>query len=104
MPRTARSENLDLIRHLNFGNKPAAKKLSGITNENYISQMATGEKEISDYNARQIEKVLALPDGWMDRDNVAMLDMEKVDFEIYSRMSGKPDSAKIGLLAFLATD
>lgn len=102
MPRTTRSENLDLIRHLNSGHKPTAKKLAGITNENYISQMATGEKEISDGDARRIENVLVLPDGWIDRDNIAMLGMGKLDFELYSRLRGESEEAKAGLLAFLS--
>lgn len=101
MPRTIRSRNLDLIRWLNHGHKNTAKKLSSLTNENYISQMATGDMEISDHNARQIEKTLSLPDGWMDRDNVSILSMSKVDFKIYSHLNSQSQIAKDGLLAFL---
>lgn len=102
MPRTTRSENLDLLRHLNGTHERAASKLSALTNPAYISQMATGEREITNYDARQIEKLLSLPEGWMDRDNHAMLGMSKVDYEIYASVKGRPDAAKAGLLAFLA--
>lgn len=101
MPRTIRSTNLDLIRWLNHGHKNTAKKLSSLTNENYISQMATGDMEISEHDARRIEQILSLPDGWMDRDNIPMLSMSKVDFKIYSHISSQSQTAKDGLLAFL---
>jgi len=101
MPRTIRSTNLDLIRWLNHGHKNTAAKLSAITNENYISKMATGDMAISDYDARQIEKTLSLPDGWMDRDNIALLSMGKADFKIHCFLSNQPQTAKDGLLAFL---
>jgi hypothetical protein len=102
MPRTTRSANLALAGHLNDGVTNTANRLAGLTNRTYVSTMMSGDREISDYDARQIEKLLALPEGWMDRDNVAMLGMGKVDFDIYSRLSGKPDAAKAGMLAFLA--
>lgn len=101
MPRTIRSINLDLIRWLNYGHKNTTEKLSSLTNKNYISQMATGDMEISDHDARIIEQLLSLPDGWMDRDNILMLSMSKVDFNIYSYLITKSQSAKDGLLAFL---
>ncbi|MDP1682979.1 MAG: hypothetical protein Q8L39_14555 [Burkholderiales bacterium] len=101
MLTTIRSKNLDLIRWLNFGHKNTAKKLSSLTNENYISKMATGDMAISDYDARQIEKILSLPDGWMDRDNIALLSMSDVDFKINTRLSSQPQTAKDGLLIFL---
>lgn len=63
--------------------------------------MATGDMEISEYDARRIEQILSLPDGWMDRDNIPMLSMSKVDFKIYSHLSSQSQTAKDGLLAFL---
>jgi hypothetical protein len=101
MPRTIRSINLDLIRWLNHGHTNTAKTLSSLTNENYISKMATGDREISDNDARQIEKILSLPYGWMDRDNISMLSMSEVDFKIYAHLNSQSQSAKNGLLAFL---
>lgn len=102
MPRTTRSENLDLIRHLNGTHERTASKLSALTNPAYISQMATGEREITDYDARQIERLLSLPDGWMDRDHMTMFGMSKVDYDIYACVQVRPDVAKAGLLAFLS--
>ena len=63
--------------------------------------MATGDMEISDHDARRIEKILSLPDGWMDRDNTLMFSMSKVDFQIYSNLSSQSETAKEGLLNFL---
>ena len=101
MPRSKRSENLDLLRHLNGGHKPTARKLVSVANENYISQMATGDREITDYEAKQIEIALALPDGWMDRDHLAMFGMSKLDYNIHSTIRIRPEAAKHGLLEFL---
>ena len=101
MPRTIRSTNLDLIRWIHHGHKNTAKKLSSLTNGNYISKMATGDMEISDHDARRIEKILSLPDDWMDRDNTLMFSMSKVDFQIYSNLSSQSETAKEGLLNFL---
>lgn len=101
MPTTIRSTNLDLLRHLNYGHKNTAKKLAGLTNENYISQMATGEREISDHDARSIEALLSLPAGWIDRDNIAMLNMGSADFELCTSLTRHSQHAKEALLMFL---
>jgi hypothetical protein len=75
MPQTIRSRNLDLIRWLNYGHEIISKKLSHITNPNYVSMMATGDMEISERRARLIEKAVELPAGWIDRDNISILKM-----------------------------
>ena len=65
---TTRSDNLDLLRKIHGGHNRTTKKLAKVANSNYISQMATGGMEISDHQARDIEKILQLPCNWMDRD------------------------------------
>lgn len=102
MPTTTRSANLDLLRHLNFGHKNTAKKLSSLTNENYISQMVTGDREISDHDARSIERLLSLPTGWMDRDNLAMLRLDRVDFDLCASLTRHSQPAKEALLTLLS--
>lgn len=96
-----RAKNLDLIRWINGGQENTAAKLSDVTNYNYISKMATGDMEISDNQARKIERIMSLPNGWMDRENLSMLLMKEADFKIYTRIKEKTETAKNGLLAFL---
>jgi hypothetical protein len=103
MTRTTRSKNLDLIRWLNFGHENTAKKLISLTNANYLSKMATGNMEISEHNARSIESVLKLPSGWLDRDNLALINMTTVDSDIYQATKALSDASKTALLAFVRT-
>jgi len=99
---TTRSDNLDLLRKLNGGHNHTAKKLASVTNSTYISKMAYGEIEISDIQARKIEKTLQLPCGWMDRDNIQLLKIEETEFKILSQLTTQPQLAKDGLLSFLS--
>lgn len=101
MARTTRSKNLDLIRWLNFGHENTAKKLISLTNANYLSKMATGDMEISDHNARSIESTLKMPAGWLDRDNLALINMSAIDSDVFQAMKDIPDDAKVALLAFI---
>ena len=99
---TTRSENMDLLRKLNGGHNRAAKKLASVTNSSYISKMSYGEMEISDHQAREIEKILQLPCGWMDRDNALLLKIGETEFKILSQLITQPLLAKEGLLSFLS--
>lgn len=101
MARTTRSKNLDLIRWLNFGHENTAKKLISLTNANYLSKMATGNMEISDHNARSIESSLKMPSGWLERDNLALINMTAIDSDIYQATKELPDAAKTALLTFV---
>jgi hypothetical protein len=104
MPRTIRSINLDLIRWMNFGHENTAKKLvSVITNAAYLSKMATGDMEISDRKARSIEKELSLPNGWMDRDNIAVLKTPAEDMAVLASLAHLTPQAKTNLAKFLAS-
>lgn len=101
MPRTIRSRNLDLIRWLNSGHQPVVKKLIGLTNSAYISQMALGERPIETSNARSIETLLGMPKGWMDRDNVAIIQMQELDYALHEKVARLSEEGKKGLLALL---
>ena len=90
MPRTVRSENLDLLRHIGGGHYPLAKRLNSTTNAAYLSKMATGQKEISDYQARRIEELLELPRGWMDRNHEVVHQMSLLLYEIWTSVSELP--------------
>lgn len=101
MARTTRSKNLDLIRWLNFRHENTAKKLISLTNANYLSKMATGNMEISDHNTRSIERTLKMPSGWLDRDNLSLINMMAIDSDIYQATKEIPDAAKTALLTFV---
>jgi hypothetical protein len=97
-----RARNLDLLRWRRGGHKALTKALSAISNWTYISKMICQEREISDLMAREIERELKLPEGWMDRENIAILDMRDVDYALYKDISTLPDERKRGLLTFLS--
>lgn len=101
MTRTKRSKNLDLIRWLNLGHKNTARKLISLTNANYLSKMATGDMEITDHYARSIEKILKLPNGWLDRDNIELVNMSGIDSDLYQAITVLSDVTKVALHAFV---
>jgi hypothetical protein len=103
MPRTTRSRNLDLIRWLNFGHENTAKKILSLTNANYLSKMATGDMDISDQMARDIESELDMPMGWLDRDNIDVIGMDKLEYEAWQAMKSLSNESKSAMLAFLRT-
>lgn len=102
MPQTTRSRKLDLIRWLNYGHDNTARKLSSVTNANYVSKMATGDMEIGDRKARSIEKAVELPVGWMDRDNIGMLKMSPTQAQIHLLVAALPEKKQLALLKLLA--
>lgn len=103
MARTTRSRNLDLIRWLHHGHERTAKKLASVTNANYLSKMATAEMEVTDKKARSIEKALDLGAGWLDRDNVAILNMSPTEWELHQLIAALTDEVKAALLGFLSS-
>lgn len=104
MPHTIRSRNLDLIRWLYRGHENTAKLLSPVANSNYISQMATGDREISDQEARSIEKYAELPADWLDRDNIAILKMTSTESQIHQMVKALPEHKQVALLKLLAPE
>ena len=102
MPCTTRSKNLDLIRWLQGGHNNAAYRLECVTNSSYVSMMARGEREIRDYMAKSIETTLGLPERWMDRDHVEILNMSSLDWEVHTQILALSDTYKKCLLMFLA--
>ena len=103
MTRTTRSKNIDLIRWLNFGHKNTSIKLINLTNANYLSKMATGDMEISDHDARNIESALKMSTGWLDRDNLALINMSAIDSDIYQASMALTEASKAALLRFVRT-
>ena len=79
-----RAKNLDLIRWVNDGHKNTVVKLKRvITNGCFLSEMALGKTEISNYVARDIEGELKLPDGWLDRNNVStIMTLSEIDYKL----------------------
>ncbi len=97
-----RVRNLDMIRWMSGGHEPLTKRLSAISNWTYISKMIHGQKEITDHTAREIERVLKLQQGWMDRDNLGLVRMSNLDYQIQAAMKLASDERKSGLLRFLS--
>jgi hypothetical protein len=96
-----RAISLQLIRWANNGHAFTAEKLTSITNPAYLSEMTSGERGIADSTAKQIENLLKLPSGWLDRDHFSMLHMTNLDYELYKIISEYNCEAKTGLLKFL---
>lgn len=103
MARTTRAQNLELIRWLNLGHENTAKKLVNLTNANYLSKMATGDMDISDNIARKIELTLNMPLGWLDRDNLSLIKMSALDYELHQVAKLLSDSSKTALLQLIKT-
>jgi hypothetical protein len=64
--------------------------------------MATGDMDISDRKARSIELALKLPEGWLDRDNIALLRMASSEYELHKILAGYPDDTRVALRSFLS--
>ena len=103
MPKTTRSKNVDLIRWLNNGHENTVKRLKYVTNSTYLSKMALGDMDVGDRKARSIERSLGMPVGWLDRDNVAALNMSADEFELLQRLSSLQPEARTALLQFLSS-
>ena len=101
MPHTIRSRNLDLIRWMKGGHKRTAKIMEKITNENYLSKMATGDRVIGDSTARKIEEAAMLPEGWLDRENDKVLLMDADDYRMLQQFMGYAPAVKDALVSFL---
>lgn len=102
MAKNIRAENLGVIRYLNLTHKSFSKKLENLTNSAYLSEMIDGSREISNSMAREIESVFLLPDGWMDRENISLIHMSKLDFELMRLILMQSTKAKQGLFDFIA--
>jgi len=66
--------------------------------------MATGQMNISDYTARAIERALELPEGWMDRDNISILNMSLTQSQIHFLVSKLTIEKQTALFNFLSPD
>jgi hypothetical protein len=100
MPTTTRSNNLDLVRWMKGGHKPTAKLMSDFTNESYVSEMATGQRPIGDVCAKNIERAVGLPPGWLDRDNERVLTMNSADYQLFQLASGLSKTSKEAVVNF----
>jgi hypothetical protein len=100
---TNRSENLRLIRLMYSTHEHTAVKLkSVVSNESKLSALTNGTKPTNDETARGIEMVLALPKGWLDRDNISIIkEMTQTDFELMEKLLTISPEAKEGLQKFI---
>tara|TARA_R110001592_G_scaffold121_1_gene671 strand:- start:1065 stop:1382 length:318 start_codon:yes stop_codon:yes gene_type:complete len=100
---STRSENLKLIRLMNYTHEHTAEKLkSVVSNECKLSDLTNDKRPTDDHTARGIEKVLGLPKGWLDRDNMEIIkSMSQIDFDLVQKLSNISDEAKVGLYKFI---
>jgi hypothetical protein len=94
-----RAENLKIIRLMNGTHEYTASILkSVVSNESLLSDFTNGKKQVSDNAARGIELIMKLPDGWLDRDNLAVInEMTQIDFELAKKLLSLSKQAKEGL-------
>ncbi len=99
--KSTRATNLNLLRHLWGGAGNLAKKLVSHTNGSYISEMARGKRPIDDLDAQQIEHLLKLPSGWLDRDHELIFALSNEDHALWEILHKLPVSKKTALLQLL---
>ena len=102
MPYTSRSKNLSLLCHLWGRQEDIAGVLKPLTNAAYISEMIRGQREISDRDARKIEALLKIEDGWMDRDNLQVIKMPDIDYKLFMAVSSISLNKGVALLSLLS--
>ena len=73
-----------------------------MTNAAYISEMIRGQREISDRDARKIEALLKIEDGWMDRDNLQVIKMPDIDYKLFMAVSSISLNKGVALLSLLS--
>lgn len=101
---TIRQQNLYLARYFFEGLGNLAKELSPLTNEAALIRMGQGKAEITDQMAREIEKQLDLPVGWMDRDNDSILrTLTSTDYTVLRLVMPLSHQAKEGLVSLLSS-
>lgn len=99
--KTNRVANILLLRDVVFRTtqKEFGKLLGRSQTE--ISQYEMRDKPLSDYFARDIEKKLKLPTGWMDRDN-ANLFLDEQEFDLVKSFRRQPDMVRQRLLELIS--
>lgn len=102
MAKSIRMENLHLARHLCDGLGNLAAALAPITNEAALIKMGQGKKAITDVMARDIEQMLGVPCGWMDRNNEGLIRLTALDHELFKQVSLLSDEAKKSLFEFIS--
>ena len=101
MARNLRATNLDLLRWRSGTHERVAKKLAHLTNSKYLSDMATGKRQVTDGEAREIERSFKLPERWLDRDNLAALTMTDSQARILVALTGLNPISIESLATFL---
>lgn len=101
MSRRARNLNLAKDMGLMRQNDLAELLQHIVQNKAYFSEMCLGKREIETSQARQIEEQMNLPTGWLDRDNLALLRMSKLEGEIHFSVSKLPREKQEALAVVL---
>ncbi len=85
--RDIRARNLRLLIDDRFGSqKSFAKRFKPYITPTDVSLMCWGEKPISDYRARFVEKELELPPGWLDQDNRQFLYLTPAKYQLAAKL------------------
>lgn len=101
-PKAARRRfNFSLLRHLRGTHKMLVADLRGTASWNEISKYAMGDRDISDFRARAIERQLDLPQGWLDREHAADLKASAETHRLFTLAQGADPNLREAVRAIL---
>ena len=92
--------NINFLRWKYKTHEALTEKLQGIVNWNDLSKFALGDKPIPKSVAKEIESRLGLPEGWLERENLALITLPNKDHALVTNLlSAKPKVREaIGML------
>ena len=104
MAITVVSTNFDFLRWKYGTHKALQRRLQDLVSWNDLSAFALGNKAPSDALMRKIEVELKLQNGWLERDNIELLNIQNESYEmlrILEKLGHKERKAVFGLVAAL---
>jgi hypothetical protein len=97
------SRNLDFLRWKYGTHEALQKELDGILNWNELSEYALGKKQMSPYRISTIEERLSLPKGWIERDNLSLLEISETDFALFKKIKESKQGVKEALIQLISS-
>ena len=89
------SNNFRLLRFKYGDHESLCKKLVSATNSKELSDFSSAANEPSESMKREIEGLLKLPIGWLDRDNLSLTELIESDYLLVNSIVKLRESVKL---------